>query len=45
MLLCAGVAGTMVIAGLLWRERQRVEAFEQQDEASFLILLLGARAI
>jgi predicted nuclease of predicted toxin-antitoxin system len=33
-----GNAGTMVIADLLRRERQRVEAFEQQDEASFLIL-------
>jgi predicted nuclease of predicted toxin-antitoxin system len=37
-----GNAGTAMIADLLRRERQRVEAFEQQAETSFLILSLGA---
>ncbi|OFV90717.1 MAG: hypothetical protein A3H28_11415 [Acidobacteria bacterium RIFCSPLOWO2_02_FULL_61_28] len=40
-----GNAGTTMIAGLLRRERQRVEAFEKQDETSFLILSLGLSAL
>ena len=40
-----GNAGTTIIAGLLRRERQRVEAFEKQDETSFLILSLGVSAV
>lgn len=36
-----GNAGTTLIADLLWRERQRVEAFENQDETSLLILSIG----
>ena len=40
-----GNAGTSMIAGLLRRERQRVEAFEKQDETSFLILSLGVSAV
>jgi len=40
-----GNAGTTMIAGLLRRERQRVEAFEKQDETSFLILSLGLSAV
>ena len=39
-----GTAGTAMIAALLRRERQRAEAFEKQDEASFLILSLGMTA-
>ena len=37
-----GNAGTPLIAGLLRRERQRVETFEKQEEMSLLILSLGA---
>ncbi|MBI4442616.1 MAG: DUF5615 family PIN-like protein [Acidobacteria bacterium] len=40
-----GNAGTTMIAGLLRRERQRVEAFEKQDETSLLILSLGVSAL
>ena len=40
-----GTAGTSMIAGLLRRERQRVEAFEKQGESSFLILSIGVSAI
>lgn len=40
-----GNAGTAMIAGLLRRERQRVEAFEKQDETSLLILSLGVSAV
>ena len=40
-----GNAGTSIIAGLLRRERQRVEVFEKQDETSFLILSLGVNAV
>lgn len=40
-----GNAGTKMIAGLLRRERQRVEAFEKQDETSLLILSLGLSAV
>lgn len=40
-----GNAGTTMIAGPLRRERQRVEAFENQDETSLLILSLGLRAV
>lgn len=40
-----GNAGTLMIAGLLRRERQRVEAFEKQDETSFLILSLDVSAV
>ena len=40
-----GNAGTTMIAGLLRRERQRVEAFAKQDETSLLILSLGVSAI
>ncbi|MBI3894457.1 MAG: DUF5615 family PIN-like protein [Acidobacteria bacterium] len=40
-----GNAGTSMIAGLLRRERQRVETFEKQDETSFLILSLGVSAV
>ena len=40
-----GNAGTTMIAGLLRREGQRVEAFEKQDETSFLILSLGLSAL
>jgi len=39
-----GNAGTTVIADLLRRERQRVEAFDKQDEASLLILSLAESA-
>ncbi len=38
-------AGTTMIANLLQRERQRVEAFEKQDETSFLILSIGLGAV
>ncbi len=38
-------AGTTMIADLLCRERQRVEAFEKQDETSFLILSIGPVAV
>lgn len=40
-----GNAGTTMIADLLGRERQRVEAFEKQDESSYLILSLTPGAI
>jgi len=40
-----GNAGTSMIAGLLRRERQRVEAFGKQDDASILILSLGVSAL
>jgi predicted nuclease of predicted toxin-antitoxin system len=40
-----GNAGTGAILALLRRERQRLEAFERQEEASLLILSLGANAI
>lgn len=40
-----GNAGITVIADLLRRERERVEAFEKQTETSFLILSFGAGAV
>jgi predicted nuclease of predicted toxin-antitoxin system len=40
-----GNAGTTMIADLLWRERQRVEAFGNQDETSCLILSIGPGAV
>ena len=40
-----GNAGTSMIAGLLRQERQRVEAFEKQEETSFLILSLEVSAV
>ncbi len=40
-----GNAGTTIIADLLRREHQRVEAFEKQDETSFLILSVGLGAV
>jgi predicted nuclease of predicted toxin-antitoxin system len=40
-----GNGGTTMIAGLLRRERQRVEAFAKQDETSFLILSIGLSAV
>ncbi|MBI2910683.1 MAG: DUF5615 family PIN-like protein [Chloroflexi bacterium] len=40
-----GNAGTMTIADLLRRERERVDAFDQHPETSLLILSLGAGAI
>jgi len=40
-----GNAGTVVIAELLRRERQRIEDFESQQEASVLILSIGPTAI
>jgi len=40
-----GNAGTSMIAELLWREHHRVEAFEKEDETSFLILSLGVSAL
>ena len=40
-----GNAGTAMIAGLLRREHQRVEAFESQAETSFLILSLGVSTV
>jgi predicted nuclease of predicted toxin-antitoxin system len=40
-----GNAGAAIIAALMQRERRRVEMFEQQEEASLLILSIGARAI
>lgn len=41
----AGNAGTVAIAELLRRERQRMELFEKQDETSLLILSIGPSAI
>jgi predicted nuclease of predicted toxin-antitoxin system len=40
-----GNAGTVVIAELLRRERQRIEDFESLQEASVLILSIGPTAI
>jgi len=40
-----GNAGTVAIAELLRRERQRIELFVKQDETSLLILSMGASAI
>lgn len=40
-----GNAGTMVIAELLRRERQRIQVFERQEETSLLILSIGLTAI
>ena len=40
-----GNAGTVAIAELLRRERQRIELFEKQDETSLLILSIGPSAI
>ena len=40
-----GNAGTAAIAALLRRERERVERFETQEEASVLILSIGAGAV
>ena len=40
-----GNAGTVAIAELLRRERQRIERFENQEETSLLILSIGPTAI
>jgi predicted nuclease of predicted toxin-antitoxin system len=40
-----GNAGTVAIAELLRRERERIELFDKQDEASLLILSIGPSAI
>ena len=40
-----GNAGTVVIAALLRRERERVERFEALEETSVLILSIGANAV
>ena len=40
-----GNSGTAAIAELLRRERRRLEQFEKQEEASLLILSIGATAI
>ena len=40
-----GNAGTTAITELLRRERRRVENFERQEEASLLILSIGASAV
>ena len=40
-----GNAGTEAIEGLLRHERERVERFAASEEASFLILSLGANAV
>ncbi len=40
-----GNAGTTAIAELLRRERSRVQTFETQQEASLLILSIGASAV
>ncbi len=40
-----GNAGTLVIAELLRRERQRIAHFDSQEEASLLILSIGANAL
>lgn len=40
-----GNAGTTLIADLLRRQRQRVEAFEKQEETSFLILSLRGSGV
>lgn len=39
-----GNAGTAMIADLLQREHQRVQAFEMQTETSLLILSIGPNA-
>jgi len=40
-----GNAGTAAIAALLRHERERVQRFETQEEASVLILSIGAKAV
>ena len=40
-----GNAGTVAIAELLRRERQRIERFEKQEKTSLLILSIGPIAI
>jgi len=40
-----GNAGTTAISSLLQRERQRIEGFEKQEEATLLILSIGASAV
>ncbi len=40
-----GNAGTKMIAGLLRRDRHRVEAFEKQGESSFLVLSIGSGTV
>lgn len=40
-----GNAGTGAIASLLQRERERIERFHAQEEASLLILSIGASAV
>jgi len=40
-----GNAGTVAIAELLGRERQRIHDFEKQEETSLLILSIGPTAI
>lgn len=40
-----GNAGTVAIAELLGRERQRIQDFEKQEETSLLILSIGPGAI
>jgi predicted nuclease of predicted toxin-antitoxin system len=40
-----GTAGTVAIAELLRRERQRIERFEADHETSLLILSIGPTAI
>lgn len=40
-----GNAGTTEIAELLRRERPRIERFEEQEEASLLILSIGENAV
>ena len=40
-----GNAGTFAIAGLLRRERPRIERFEAHEEASLLILSIGLNAL
>ena len=40
-----GNHGTVAIAELLRRERQRIELFANQDETSLLILSIGPSAI
>jgi predicted nuclease of predicted toxin-antitoxin system len=38
-------AGTVAIAELLRRERQRIQDFENQEETSWLLLSIGPAAI
>jgi predicted nuclease of predicted toxin-antitoxin system len=40
-----GNAGTVAIAELLRRERQRIEKFGNQEETSLLILSIGQTSI